>query len=194
MTFSGGMRRRLEIARGFLHSPRVLFLDEPTIGLDPQTRSSIWRYIRALQQTRGDHDLHDHPLHGRGRVLRSDRDHGSRRDRRARHAGGAQGPGRRRPGDDPHRRRRRRRGRARRALRARRARSPRAPSRSTCPRARSSCPVCSPSSACRSDRSTSPGRRSTTSSWPTPARRSATPRRSRRGDATGWSMQDDGAR
>jgi ABC-2 type transport system ATP-binding protein len=49
LTFSGGMRRRLEIARGFLHSPRVLFLDEPTIGLDPQTRSSIWRYIRALQ-------------------------------------------------------------------------------------------------------------------------------------------------
>jgi ABC-2 type transport system ATP-binding protein len=51
LTFSGGMRRRLEIARGFLHSPRVLFLDEPTIGLDPQTRSSIWRYIRALQQS-----------------------------------------------------------------------------------------------------------------------------------------------
>jgi ABC-2 type transport system ATP-binding protein len=51
MTFSGGMRRRLEIARGLMHSPRVLFLDEPTIGLDPQTRSSIWRYIRALQET-----------------------------------------------------------------------------------------------------------------------------------------------
>jgi ABC-2 type transport system ATP-binding protein len=51
LTFSGGMRRRLEIARGFLHSPRVLFLDEPTIGLDPQTRSSIWSYIRALQRT-----------------------------------------------------------------------------------------------------------------------------------------------
>jgi ABC-2 type transport system ATP-binding protein len=51
LTFSGGMRRRLEIARGFLHSPRVLFLDEPTIGLDPQTRSSIWRYIRALQRS-----------------------------------------------------------------------------------------------------------------------------------------------
>jgi ABC-2 type transport system ATP-binding protein len=48
--FSGGMRRRLEIARGLMHSPRVLFLDEPTIGLDPQTRSSIWRYIRQLQE------------------------------------------------------------------------------------------------------------------------------------------------
>ncbi len=48
-TFSGGMRRRLEIARGLLHSPRVLFLDEPTLGLDPQTRSSIWRYIAELR-------------------------------------------------------------------------------------------------------------------------------------------------
>jgi ABC-2 type transport system ATP-binding protein len=53
VTYSGGMRRRLEIARGLMHSPRVLFLDEPTIGLDPQTRSSIWRYIRALQDTEG---------------------------------------------------------------------------------------------------------------------------------------------
>jgi ABC-2 type transport system ATP-binding protein len=49
-TFSGGMRRRLEIARGLMHSPRVLFLDEPTLGLDPQTRSSIWRYIRELRE------------------------------------------------------------------------------------------------------------------------------------------------
>ncbi len=49
--FSGGMRRRLEIARGLMHSPRVLFLDEPTIGLDPQTRNSIWDYIRQLQES-----------------------------------------------------------------------------------------------------------------------------------------------
>jgi ABC-2 type transport system ATP-binding protein len=52
-TYSGGMKRRLEIARGMLHQPQVLFLDEPTIGLDPQTRKSIWTYLNELRSRKG---------------------------------------------------------------------------------------------------------------------------------------------
>ncbi|MEP7166385.1 MAG: ATP-binding cassette domain-containing protein [Candidatus Woesebacteria bacterium] len=52
-TFSGGMRRRLEIARGLLHHPSIFFLDEPTVGLDPQTRNQIWEYIKKLNELEG---------------------------------------------------------------------------------------------------------------------------------------------
>lgn len=51
--FSGGMKRRLEIARGLLHHPKILFLDEPTLGLDPQTRNHIWSYIKELNKSEG---------------------------------------------------------------------------------------------------------------------------------------------
>jgi len=51
--FSGGMKRRLEIARGFLHHPKILFLDEPTIGLDPQTRNHIWEYLKKMNKEEG---------------------------------------------------------------------------------------------------------------------------------------------
>ena len=53
-TYSGGMRRRLELGRGLIHYPKVLFLDEPTVGLDPQTRDYIWKYIKELKQA---HDI-----------------------------------------------------------------------------------------------------------------------------------------
>jgi ABC-2 type transport system ATP-binding protein len=52
-TFSGGMRRRLEIARGLLHEPKILFLDEPTLGLDTQTRNLMWEYVRRLSKEKG---------------------------------------------------------------------------------------------------------------------------------------------
>ncbi len=52
-TFSGGMRRRLEIARALIHHPKILFLDEPTLGLDPQTRVNIWDYIQELRRSEG---------------------------------------------------------------------------------------------------------------------------------------------
>jgi ABC-2 type transport system ATP-binding protein len=52
-TFSGGMKRRLEIARGLLHTPKILFLDEPTLGLDPQSRNQLWTHVRHLNETEG---------------------------------------------------------------------------------------------------------------------------------------------
>ena len=62
--YSGGMKRRLEIARGLMHYPRVLFLDEPTLGLDSQTRRAIWTYIKKNEQRGGYYDFSYNPLHG----------------------------------------------------------------------------------------------------------------------------------
>jgi len=49
--FSGGMKRRLEIARGFLHTPKILFLDEPTLGLDPQSRNQLWTHVKSVNES-----------------------------------------------------------------------------------------------------------------------------------------------
>ena len=74
-TFSGGMKRRLNIGVGLLHRPRLLILDEPTVGVDPQSRNAILTSVADLGSGGDGDPLHD-PLHGRSRApLRPDRDH-----------------------------------------------------------------------------------------------------------------------
>ncbi len=94
-TYSGGMIRRLELAQAMLHQPAVLFLDEPTIGLDPLARRAVWERLEELQERQGTTILISHPRHGRGRcAVRRAGDHASRPRRIPRHAGGAEGPDR----------------------------------------------------------------------------------------------------
>ena len=86
-TYSGGQRRRLEVALGIMHRPRVLFLDEPTTGLDPQNRANLWEQLRLLRDG-GHHDLPHHALPGRGRpALRPGGDRRPRPGHRARPPG-----------------------------------------------------------------------------------------------------------
>ena len=85
-TYSGGMRRRLDLAMTLVGQPRVIFLDEPTTGLDPRSRRTMWEIIRELVAGRR-HDLPDHPVPGRGRPAgRPDRRPRPRPDRRRGHA------------------------------------------------------------------------------------------------------------
>jgi len=91
---SGGQKRRLDIAMGLIHDPTLVFLDEPTTGLDPQARANLWDHIARLRSARGGDGLPDHPLPRRGRrAERPDRHHRPGPDRCLRHQRQPQGAG-----------------------------------------------------------------------------------------------------
>ena len=93
-TYSGGMIRRLEIAQALLHRPAVVFLDEPTVGLDPVAKHAVWEKLKELRATFGTTVSAHHPRHGGGGgAVRVDRHHAQWTPRRARHAGRTQGEG-----------------------------------------------------------------------------------------------------
>ena len=94
----GGQKRRLDVGIGLMHLPQLLFLDEPTTGLDPQSRARMWDEVRRLRDIRH-HGVPHHPLpRGGRRALRPHRDHRPRQDRRRGHARGAEAGDRRRRG------------------------------------------------------------------------------------------------
>ena len=86
MDFSGGMKRRLNLAAALMHDPQLLLLDEPTVGVDPQSRNAIFDNLEALKKARQDAALH-HALHGRGRApVRPPGDYRPRKSDRRRYA------------------------------------------------------------------------------------------------------------
>ena len=99
-SLSGGQKRRLDIALGLIHRPELLFLDEPSTGLDPHSRANLWEHIVDLRRRHRHDDLPDDALPRRGRPARRARHgDGPRRGHRRRHRARAEGVARRRPGD-----------------------------------------------------------------------------------------------
>ena len=171
-TYSGGMQRRLDLAAALVHEPRVLFLDEPTTGLDPVSRKTIWEEVRALNDAGTTVFLTTQYLEEADQLADDVAIIDERPDRRRRHAGLAEGGSRQPPRPAPPRRRPGRRGRG----------DSRRASAGCCPRAtanasRSRSRAAPPTSPASSARSTRPGSRSSRWSWSSrPSTTSSSPR------------------